>query len=299
MMVKGTWCEDSYRSDESGRFLRDETVFRGRVVSPPAPGRFHLYVSYACPWAHRTLIMRRLKGLESRVSLSVVDPHMGRDGWFFSERGTPDPIHEARFLREVYRAAVPDYTGRVTVPLLWDREEGTILNNESRLIVRLFDHDFGGGGPDFCPPELHQQVEATLDALYDPINNGVYRAGFATSQEAYDEAIETLFAALEHWEGILGRQRFLCGDRITEADWAMFTTLYRFDPVYSVHFKCSRKRLVDHPHLTRYMRELYAVPGVAGTCRMDHIREHYYRSHPFLNPSGIVAAQPDRDFLQG
>lgn len=298
MMIDGVWHEESYRSDEKGRFLRDATKFRERPDSPPAAGRYHLYVSYACPWAHRTLIMRKLKGLEEVVTLSVVDPYMGSDGWYFSDRGTPDPIHGAHFLYEVYRAAVPRYTGRVTVPILWDRERGTILNNESRQIIRMFDHDFGGTGTDFCPPDLQERVDATLDAIYDPINNGVYRAGFAFTQEAYDEAIDTLYAALDHWEGVLGGQRFLCGDRLTEADWAMFTTLFRFDPVYSVHFKCSRKRLVDYPHLSRYMRELYEVPGVADTCRLDHIREHYYRSHPFLNPRGIMAAQPVRDFLQ-
>lgn len=298
LMIDGVWHDESYRSDEKGRFLRDATKFRDRPDGVPAAGRYHLYVSYACPWAHRTLILRKLKGLEEAVSLSVVDPYMGTDGWYFSDRGTPEPIHGAPFLYEVYRAAVPAYTGRVTVPVLWDRERGTILNNESRLIMRMFDHDFGGTGEDFCPPDLQERVDATLDAIYDPVNNGVYRAGFAFTQEAYDEAIDTLYAALDHWEGVLAGQRYLCGDRVTEADWAMFTTLFRFDPVYSVHFKCSRKRLVDYPRLSQYMRELYAMPGVAETCRLDHIREHYYRSHPFLNPRGIVAAQPVRDFLQ-
>lgn len=302
LLIDGHWHQDDYRRDAQGGFVRDDTIFHGQVRSEgpflPEVGRYHLYVCFACPWAHRTLIMRALRGLEEAIPFTAVDPWMGPDGWFFSEN-EPDPVQGARFLREVYTAAVPRYTGRVTVPLLWDRRTGTIVNNESRQIMRMLDHDFAPVATregDYCPPELRDRVEETLDAIYQPINNGVYRAGFAFTQEAHEAAIGELFAALEHWEGVLAGQRFLCGDRLTEADIALFTTLFRFDPVYHVHFKCNRKRLVDMPNLCRFAREIYGMPGVAETCRLDHIKQHYYRSHPFLNPRGLVPVGPDRDF---
>ncbi len=302
LLIDGQWHQEDYRRDAQGGFVRDDTLFHGQVRSEgpflPEAGRYHLYVGLACPWAHRTLIMRALRGLEEAIPVTAVDPWMGPDGWFFSEN-EPDPVLGARFLREVYTAAVPRYTGRVTVPLLWDRRTGTIVNNESRQIMRMLDHDFAPLATregDYCPPGLRDRVEETLDAIYQPINNGVYRAGFAFTQEAHEAAIGELFAALEHWEGVLAGQRFLCGDRLTEADIALFTTLFRFDPVYHVHFKCNRKRLVDMPYLCRFAREIYGMPGVAETCRLDHIKQHYYRSHPFLNPRGLVPVGPDRDF---
>jgi putative glutathione S-transferase len=302
LLIDGQWHQEDYRRDAQGGFVRDDTLFHGQVRSEgpflPEAGRYHLYVGLACPWAHRTLIMRALRGLEEAIPFTAVDPWMGPDGWFFSEN-EPDLVLGARFLRDVYTAAVPGYTGRVTVPLLWDRRTGTIVNNESRQIMRMLDHDFAPLATregDYCPPDLRDQVEETLDAIYQPINNGVYRAGFAFTQEAHEAAVGALFAALEHWEGVLAGQRFLCGDRLTEADIALFTTLFRFDPVYHVHFKCNRKRLVDMPDLCRFAREIYGMPGVAETCRLDHIKQHYYRSHPFLNPRGLVPVGPDRDF---
>lgn len=304
LLIDGEWHQEDYRRDAQGGFVRDDTLFRGQVRSDgstpfaPEADRYHLYVSYACPWAHRTLIMRALRGLEEAIPVTAVDPWMGPDGWFFSE-SEPDPVNEARFLREVYLAAVPRYTGRVTVPLLWDRRGGTIVNNESRQLMRMLDHDFAPLARregDYCPPDLRDRIEETLDVIYQPINNGVYRAGFASTQEAHEEAIGTLFGALDHWEGVLAGQRFLCGDRLTEADLALFTTLFRFDPVYYVHFKCNRKRLVDLPNLCRFAREVHGMPGVPATCRLDHVKQHYYLSHPFLNPRGLVPVGPDRDF---
>lgn len=302
LMIEGEWHQEDYRRDVKGGFVRDDTKFRGMIQAEgpflPEAGRYRLYVSYACPWAHRTLIMRALKGLQEAIPVTAVDPWMGPEGWFFSEQ-EPEPVHGARFLREIYAAAVPSYTGRVTVPLLWDLRTGTIVNNESRQLMRMLDHDFAPVATqegDYCPPELRDRVEETLGAIYQPINNGVYRAGFAFTQEAHEEAIAILFEALDHWDRVLSGQRFLCGDRLTEADIALFTTLFRFDPVYYVHFKCNRRRLVDFPNLCRLAREIYGLPGVAETCRLDHIKQHYYRSHPFLNPRGLVPVGPDRDF---
>jgi putative glutathione S-transferase len=299
MLVEGRWTTEWYKPDEKGRFVRNPTVFRnwvradGSTPYKPEAVRYHLYVSLACPWAHRTLIMRKLKGLEDALSISVVNPLMGDDGWTFApaEGVIPDTVNGAEFLRDVYRKAKADYTGRVTVPILWDKQTGTIVSNESRDILRMLDHEFqpvATAKTDYCPPELQGQVDATIDALYDPINNGVYRTGFAVSQEAYDEAVVQLFGALDHWDEVLGKQRFLCGDRITEADWCLFTTLYRFDPVYYVHFKCNLRRIADYANLSRFVRELYRVPGVAETCNLDHIKRHYYQSHRHLNPTGIV-----------
>lgn len=307
MLVDGVWTTKWYTPDERGRFVRSKARFRDWITADgssgfaPDPGRYHLYVSYACPWAHRTLIVRALRGLEDAISVSVVHPVMLDDGWSFGRwpGATPDPIHEASALREVYVEAVPDFTGRVTVPVLWDRQRQTIVNNESIEIVRMFDTAWMGvGRPDVCfyPEALADQIDQTVQAIYEPINNGVYRCGFATSQEAYDEAVEALFEALDHQDRVLGRQRYLCGDVITEADWCLFTTLYRFDAVYHTHFKCNRRRIVDYPNLWPYLRELYQVPGVAATCRMDHIVHHYYRSHPSINPHRIVPIGPTLDF---
>lgn len=302
-LVDGRWTTQWYSPDAQGRFLRSETSFRDRVTADGSsgfraePGRYHLYVSLACPWAHRTLIVRALRGLESALSISVVHPFMGDDGWTFEEGpGTvPDPVHGARFLREVYLAAKPDFTGRVTVPVLWDRVTGTIVNNESREIIRMLDAELAaaaGSGGSLYPEPLRGAIDETITALYEPINNGVYRAGFAATQAAYDEAVTGLFEALDRWDGVLAGRRYLCGDALTLADVCLFTTLLRFDPVYHGHFKCNIRRIVDYPSLWPYLRDVYQTPGVAGTCDLDHIKQHYYRSHPTVNPTRIVPRGP-------
>jgi glutathionyl-hydroquinone reductase len=308
MMVDGEWSTQWYKPDEKGRFMREKTRFHSRVTADGSSGhkaesgRYHLYVSLACPWAHRTLIMRKLKGLEGAISLSVVNHFMGDDGWSFAEdKGViADPIHNAQFLREIYAKADPKYTGRVTVPVLWDKQKETIVSNESREILRMLDVEFDAvaAHPEkrYYFSELDCDIEDTIDAIYEPINNGVYRSGFATKQEAYDEAVGTLFKHLERWEEILGRQRYMVGDRITEADWCLFTTLYRFDAVYYVHFKCNVRRIVDYPNLWNYVKELYQIPGVSETCNMHHIKHHYYRSHPMVNPTRIVPLGPLLNF---
>ena len=305
LLVEGTWKDEWYEADEDGRFVRPQTRFRswvradGSTPFAPEVGRYHLYVSLACPWAHRTLIMRALRGLEQAITVTVVDPKMGDNGWEIPGEGDGvDPIHGARFLHEVYTAARADYTGRVTVPVLWDRKEGTIVSNESRDILRMLDVEFtpiATRPVRYWSSALHDRIEETMDAIYEPINNGVYRAGFATSQQAYEEAFSELFDALDHWDEVLGRQRYLCGDQLTEADWCLFTTLVRFDPVYVGHFKCNLRRIADYPHLSGYLRELYQVPGVAATVNLEHIRTHYYWSHPMINPTRIVPVGPALD----
>jgi putative glutathione S-transferase len=306
-LYDGEWVEDEYESDEEGRFQREETVFRdwiradGSGKYEPEAGRYHLYISRACPWAHRTAIMRRLKGLTDVVSMDIVDPYMGEDGWFFSggEGSTPDTVHGSKYLREIYLEADPNFTGRVTVPVLWDRETETIVNNESAEIMRMFDVEFdeyADRDRTYYPEGKRDEVDRIIEAIYDPINNGVYRAGFAESQQAYEEAVTELFEALDHWESVLEEQRYLCGSEITEADWCMFTTLYRFDAVYHTHFKCNVCRIVDYPNLWNYLKELYQYEDVAKTCNMDHCKEHYYTSHTDLNPKQIVPTGPMIDF---
>ncbi len=299
MLVEGEWTTQWYKPDEKGRFVRKPSSFRHQVTEV-REGRFHLYVSWACPWAHRALIIRKLRGLEDVIGLSVVDHFMGDDGWAFSENPgcIPDTVHGKSFLRELYVHADPKYTGRVTVPVLWDKEQDTIVNNESREIIRMFDRVFGTLGKtevNFCPPELESKVDETIDAIYEPINNGVYRSGFARTQEAYDHAVTELFGALDHWDGVLSKQRYLCGDVITEADWCLFTTLVRFDAVYHGHFKCNLKRIMDYPSLSNYLRELYQVPGVSETVNFAHIKDHYYQSHTTVNPTQIVPKGPIQD----
>lgn len=297
-LIEGKWTTQWYASDPHGRFLREATQFRSRVTDVEA-GRYHLYVSLACPWAHRTIIMRKLKGLEGAISMSVVEPFMGDDGWSFAK---PDDVNGARFLREVYVKARPDYTGRVTVPVLWDRKRGTIVNNESREILRMLDHDFAPlGSPsaaDYAPADLVAAIDREIDAMYDSVNNGVYRAGFATKQKAYEEAVRTLFASLDAYEERLRDRRFLLGPRLTEADVCLFTTLVRFDPVYHYHFKCNLRRLRDYPNLWGWVRDVYQQPGVAETVSLDHIKQHYYGSHRMLNPSGIVPVGPEIDYAE-
>jgi putative glutathione S-transferase len=305
-LIEGVWSTEWYTPDEKGRFVRGETAFRDRVSADGSTGflaeagRYHLYVSYACPWAHRTLIVRKLLGLEEAIGISVVHPFMGRDGWSFDEApGTiPDPIHGARFLWEIYTHARAGYTGRVTVPVLWDKQKKTIVNNESREIIRMFDTAFSGltGRRDtLCPEALRERIDQTIDAIYTPVNNGVYRAGFATQQGAYEEAVSELFAALAHWDAVLGERRYLLGDQLTEADICLFTTLLRFDPVYHGHFKCNLRRLADFDNLWGFVRDVYQTPGVAETCRIDHIKQHYYQSHDTINPTRIVPLGPILD----
>jgi putative glutathione S-transferase len=301
-LVEGTWKSGGWEPDEEGRFRREATRFRGRLSNdgstefPAEAGRYHLYVSYACPWAHRTLLVRKLRGLESAISVSVVHPHMGDDGWAFDEDPElRDALFGSRYLRDVYLRADPRFTGRVTVPVLWDKERNTIVCNESRLIIRGFDTallELGNPEITFCPPGQAEAIDRVLDDIYEPINNGVYRAGFAGSQQAYDEAVAELFDALDRYDRLLGERRYLLGEQITEADWCLFTTLLRFDVVYHYHFKCNLRRIADYPHLSGYLRDLYQVPGVAETCRFDHIKSHYFWSHPQVNPTRIVPRGP-------
>ena len=304
-LVDGVWSDDWYDTKSSGgRFVRKESSFRhwvradGSTPFAPAAGRYHLYVSLACPWAHRTLIFRKIKGLEEVVSISVVDPFMGENGWAFSEGEgcIPDGVNGAKHLHEIYTRADPGYTGRVTVPVLWDRETKTIVNNESSEIIRMFNAEFDSVALhpelDFHPEALRDEIEAINAVVYPSVNNGVYRCGFATTQAAYEEAFAGLFGALDELEARLARQRYLVGDRITEADWRLFTTLVRFDAVYVGHFKCNLRRIADMPNLQGYLRELYQVPGVAETTNLTHIKRHYYESHGSINPTGVVPVGP-------
>jgi len=308
LLIDGTWHDRWYDTKRTGgRFVRKDSQFRDRVTADGSSGfkaesgRYHLYVSLACPWAHRTLIYRRLKGLEDHVSLSVVNPLMLDNGWTFDPWPgvVPDPILGARYLHQIYTAARSDYSGRVTVPVLWDKETGTIVSNESSEIIRMFDSEFdavGASGPVFCPPGLEPAIDDINAFVYDAINNGVYKAGFATTQEAYEEAVRSLFSALDQVELILRANRYLVNDTLTEADWRLFTTLLRFDPVYVGHFKCNLRRIVDYPNLWAYTRELYQYPGVVETVNLRHIKAHYYRSHPMINPTGVVPLGPEIDY---
>jgi putative glutathione S-transferase len=308
LLIEGTWHDRWYDTKKSdGKFIREATQFRRQVTADGSsgfaaePGRYHLYVSLACPWAHRTLIFRKLKRLEQVISLSIVDPRMGSEGWVFSDApgAIPDSVNGASRLYEVYLAARPDYSGRVTVPVLWDRQRGTIVNNESSEIIRIFNSafdDLGDASEDFYPEELREQIDSINELVYQKVNNGVYRAGFATTQEAYEEAVEGLFETLDLLEQRLSQQRYLVGDRVTEADWRLFTTLVRFDPVYHGHFKCNLRRLRDYPNLWDYTRELYQWPGVAETVNLDHIKTHYYWSHTSINPHRIVPRGPEIDY---
>ncbi len=313
LLIKGEWHDQWYDTAVTGgRFVREDAPFRNWITPDGRPGpsgqggfkaqagRYHLYVSLACPWANRTLIFRTLKGLESMIGVSVVNPFMGKEGWSFLPYPgvVPDPVAAATHLYEVYRRARPDYTGRVTVPALWDLERGTIVNNESSEIIRMFNTAFDGIGAregDYAPADLLPQIDAINAEIYERVNNGVYQAGFATDQAVHEQAVGTLFAELDALEIRLGRQPYLLGDRITEADWRLFTTLIRFDAVYHGHFKCNLRRLVDYRNLWRYTRELYQWPGVAATISFDHIKQHYYRSHPTINPNGIVPLGPILD----
>jgi putative glutathione S-transferase len=306
-LVAGRWRTGWYDTGASGgEFIREESQFRDRVSAdgssgfPAEAGRYHLYVSLACPWAHRTLILRRLKGLEEAIPVSVVDPLMGEEGWRFSDAPgcIPDTVNGFAFLHQVYTAARADYTGRVTVPVLWDRSRSTIVNNESAEIIRMLNSEFGAFArdrTDYYPAALGREIHEINAFVYERVNNGVYRCGFAGTQEAYERAVARLFGALDELEARLSRRRYLAGDRITEADWRLFTTLVRFDAVYHGHFKCNLRRIADYPSLSGYLRELYQFPGVAGTVDFDHIKRHYYGSHRHINPTGIVPAGPRLD----
>ena len=312
LLVDGQWQERWYDTRISkGRFVRKDAQFRNWVTADGSagptgtggfkaePGRYHLYVSYACPWAHRTLIFRAIKGLNDMITLSVVHWFMGESGWTFADAEIPDTVNRAEFMHQVYAAAKPDYSGRVTVPVLWDKHDGTIVSNESSEIIRMFNSAFGGVGAipgDYYPEPLRGEIDEINERVYRTVNNGVYRAGFATTQAAYEEAVAPLFESLDWLEDRLSRQRYLTGETICEADWRLATTLFRFDPVYVGHFKCNLKRIADYPNLAAYTRDLYQQPGIAETVRLDHIKAHYYGSHESINPTRIVPAGPDIDY---
>ncbi len=313
LLVEGVWHDKWYDTSKTGgRFQRSKSQFRDFVTKDgtPAegrergfkaePGRYHLYVSLACPWAHRTLIFRKLKKLEDVISVSVVHHFMDENGWtFLKEDGaTGDDLYGFDFLHQIYTKADPAYSGRVTVPVLWDKKTETIVSNESAEIIRMLNDAFDEWGDatlDLYPEELRNEIDSINTLVYDNINNGVYKAGFATTQEAYEEAFKALFKALDDVEERLSRQRYLAGNRLTEADWRLFTTLVRFDPVYVGHFKCNLRRIADYPQLSNYLRELYQVPGVAETVDMLHIKAHYYGSHGTINPTGVVPLGPELD----
>lgn len=308
-LLDGQWHTGWYdTSTTGGEFRRTVTRFRGRISAdgstpyPAEAGRYHLYVSLACPWAHRTLIFRALEALEDIVPVSIVEPVMHDQGWEFGDGPgcIPDTVNGFRHLRELYTAADPRFSGRVTVPVLWDRQTRTIVSNESAEIIRMFGSAFDAFTPvrtDYYPEALRPRIDEINDFVYTRVNNGVYRCGFAGSQEAYEQAFDALFSALDRLEEILGRSRYLVGDQVTEADWRLFTTLVRFDAVYYVHFKCNLRRIAEYPNLSRLVRELYAVPGIAATVDMDHIKRHYYMSHRHLNPTGIVPKGPRLEFM--
>jgi glutathionyl-hydroquinone reductase len=315
LLVDGVWQDEQHSArTPSGRFVRPTTRFRNWVTEDGGPGptgeggfaaargRYHLYVALPCPWAHRTVIMRMLKGLEDVVSMSVLEPLYGPHGWRFgtSPGTSPDSVNGASELAEIYLRADPRYTGRVSVPALWDKERRTIVNNESAEIIRMLNDAFGrftNVRTDYYPPALREEIDRVNAMVYENVNNGVYRAGFATAQEAYEEAFRALFRVLDELERRLARQRYLVGGDITEADWRLFTTLVRFDAVYYSHFKCNLRRIIDYPNLSNYLRDLYQQAGVAATVNMDHIKRHYYGSQRHVNPTGIVPLGPQLDFL--
>jgi len=313
-LVEGRW-EDVWYDTKStkGKYVRQSAAFRNWITASGEPGpggeggykaevgRYHLYVSLACPWAHRTLIFRKLKGLEEAISVSVVNAHMGAEGWTFEpgEGVVPDAVNNVSRLHEIYTLADAHYSGRVTVPVLWDKKSKMIVSNESADIIRMLNSafdDVGARPGDYYPEELRHEIDTLNDTIYSNVNNGVYKAGFATTQSAYEEAANALFATLDSLEERLSSQRYLVGPRLTEADWRLFTTLVRFDPVYVGHFKCNRRRLIDYTQLWAYVCDLYQTLGVADTVNLDYIKQHYYGSHTTINPTGIVPIGPDVDY---
>jgi len=305
LLVNGEW-KDQWYDSKDGSFQRSESAFRnwiGDANHPAESGRYHLYISHACPWAHRTLIFRTLKGLTPHIDVSAVHPLMLENGWEFGadyEGATGDALYGLDFAHQLYTKAMPDYSGRVTVPILWDKQRETIVSNESSEIIRMMNSDFGdlARGPDFYPEALRTEIDAINERVYHDVNNGVYKSGFATKQSVYEQNVTRLFEALDWLEAILAKNRYLVGDTITEADWRLFTTLVRFDKVYVGHFKCNIRDLREYPNLWAYTRELYQWPGVAEVTNFDHIRYHYYASHRMVNGSGIVPLGPDIDFEQ-
>ena len=316
-LVDGTWQDTWYDTKKSGgKFVRSNSAFRNWITADGSagptgdggfaaePDRYHLYVSYACPWAHRTLIFRALKDLEDLITVSVVHPDMLSDGWTFDTDfpgATGDTLHGLPFLRDVYLKTNPKMSGKVTVPVLWDKKQNTIVSNESSEIIRMFNsafNDVTGNTADYWPEELRDAIEPVNERIYDTFNNGVYRSGFATTQDAYDEAVTELFNTMDWLEDRLSNSRYLMGDRVTEADWRLVPTLFRFDPVYHLHFKCNRKRVIDYPNLWAYARELYQWPGVAKTVHFDHIVRHYHYSHESINPHRIIPINPVLDWTE-
>lgn len=307
LLQKGRWVDRWYDTDTNeGEFSRQDSRFRnwmtlngeagpnGEAGFKAEKGRYHLYVSLACPWAHRTLIFRELKQLQDTIDVTVVEPIMLENGWEMS-----DPLHDFEFVYQLYLKADVNYEGRVTVPVLWDKKTQTIVSNESSEIIRMFNTAFNhltGNTTDYYPQALHETIDALNDRIYDTINNGVYRAGFATTQPAYEEAFHSLFDSLDWVEGLLSKQRYLAGAELTEADWRLFTTLIRFDAVYFGHFKTNRQLLAAYPAISAYVRELYQVPGVADTVSFEHIKTHYYASHLMINPTGVIPVGPAQDF---
>lgn len=313
LLVDGKWVDQWYDTDSTkGKFVRSESQFRNWVTADGGagptgeagfkaePGRYHLYVSLACPWAHRTLIFRALKGLEQMISVSVVNPLMREHGWTFDpdEGVVADPLHQADYMHQIYTVDTADYTGRVTVPVLWDKQQQRIVSNESADIIRMFNSAFDSVGAkpgDYYPQALREEINTLNEKVYDRVNNGVYKAGFATTAEAYEQAFWPLFEMLDELDSRLADNRYLLGDTLTEADWRLFTTLIRFDAVYHGHFKCNLRRIEDYLNLSGYVRELYQWPGVADTVNLQHIKDHYYRSHATINPTGIVPLGPQLD----
>ncbi|WP_162285860.1 glutathione S-transferase family protein [Pantoea stewartii] len=310
-LIDGVWHDTWYDTKSTGgRFKRSESAWRSWVTPDGSAGpsgnagfaaerdRYHLYVSLACPWAHRTLLMRQLKGLENMIDVSVVHPLMLENGWTFDDSfpaATGDKLHQNEFLYQLYLHADKDYTGRVTVPVLWDKQQNTIVSNESADIIRMFNTAFDGVGAragDYYPPALRDKIDDLNGWIYDTVNNGVYKAGFATSQAAYDEAVTALFQSLSRLEQSLGQHRYLTGDTLTEADLRLWTTLVRFDPVYVTHFKCDRHRISDYLNLSGFLRDIYQMPGIAETVNLAHIRHHYYCSHKTINPHGVISVGP-------
>ena len=314
LLQNDKWVDQWYDTKSNGgHFVRKAPQFRSWVSADGAagpsgdsgfkaePGRYHLYVSLACPWAHRTLIFRALKGLEQMISISVVHWYMAEDGWTFDvgDGVVPDTVNAVTLMHEIYTKAMPDYSGRVTVPVLWDKQTKTIVSNESSEIIRMFNTAFDAVGAkvgDYYPPDLRSEIDSLNERIYTTVNNGVYRCGFATTQEAYEQAITPLFDTLDWLEDRLRAKRYLTGDQITEADWRLFTTLIRFDVVYVGHFKCNIRRIADYPNLSEYLRDLYQQPGIAKTVNLEHIKKHYYQSHETINPSRVVPKGPVVDF---